>query len=132
MALLRLEGSCCGAFAALLLGVVQFAAPKGTLPHKALGAVWLAIMATIAVSSIFVRPSLVEGLPLHKWFSPIHLFTLLTFWGLAQGGYLLLRGGPTLRFHSRPFAGMFIGGLILAGLLAFLPGRIMHQVAFGG
>ena len=37
-----------------------------------------------------------------------------------------------MKFHSRPFRGMFIFGLIVAGALAFLPGRIMHEVAFGG
>ena len=122
-----------GAMAAFLLGVVQIAAPKGTLPHKTLGAVWIAIMLVVAVSSIFVRPSLKPGLPIAEWFSPIHIFTLLTFYSVGQGTYLLMRGGPALKFHSRPFIGLFIGGLIVAGVLAFaLPGRIMHKVVFGG
>ncbi len=121
-----------GAMAAIILGVVQIVAPKGTLPHRAIGAVWLALMAVIAVSSIFVRPALIEGLALREWFSPIHLFTLLTFYALGQGIYLLARGGAGLKYHSRPFIGLFIGGLVVAGVLAFLPGRIMHHVAFGG
>ncbi|MEZ5893899.1 MAG: hypothetical protein R3C58_12255 [Parvularculaceae bacterium] len=120
-----------GAMAAFVLGVVQIAAPKGTLPHKTLGAVWLVIMFVVGVASIFVRPSLQPGLPISQWFSPIHLFTVLTFYGIAQGLYLLARGGPQLKFHSRPFVGLFIGGLVVAGVLAFLPGRIMHKVAFG-
>ncbi len=121
-----------GAMAAFVLGVVQLVAPKGTLPHKALGFVWVLIMATIATSSIFIRPSLVPGLPITQWFSWIHLFTVLTFWGVFQGSYLLLRGGPGLKFHSRPFIGIFVGGLVIAGAFAFLPGRIMHEVVFGG
>ena len=120
-----------GAMAAFLLGSVQFAAPKGTLPHKSLGALWVLIMAVIATSSIFVRPSLHPGLPITQWFSFIHLFTALTFWGVIQGGYFLLRGGPALKFHSKPFRGIFIGGLVIAGAFAFLPGRIMNAVAFG-
>ncbi len=120
------------AVAAFLLGVVQLAAPKGTLPHKTIGVVWLILMTAIAVSSIFVRPSLYPGLPLVKWFSWIHLFTVMTVFGIVSGTMLLLKGGPSLKNHARPFISIFIGGLIVAGAFAFMPGRIMHQVAFGG
>lgn len=120
------------AFAAFFLGIIQFAAPKGTLPHRALGAVWVILMSAIAVSSIFVRPSLYPGLPFLKWFSWIHIFTLVTAFGIISGVRLLIKGGPSLKYHTRPFLGIFIGGLIIAGALAFLPGRIMHQVVFGG
>ncbi len=121
-----------GAIAAILLGAVQFAAPKGTLPHKLIGVVWLLLMSAIAISSIFIRPSLYPGLPLVKWFSWIHLFTVMTAFGIISGMMLLLKGGPTLKHHARPFIGIFIGGLIIAGAFAFMPGRIMHQVVFGG
>lgn len=121
-----------GAITAFFLGVIQFVAPKGTLPHKTLGVVWLALMTTIAVSSIFVRPSLFPGLPIAQWFSFIHIFTVLTLWGVLYGSYFLLRGGSSFKNHSRPFRGIFIGGLVIAGALAFLPGRIMSEVAFGG
>ena len=121
-----------GAMAAFVLGVIQFAAPKGTLPHKTIGALWIVLLSAIAVSSIFIRPSVYPGLPFLKWFSWIHIFTLLTFYGIAQGVFLLLHGGQALKYHSRPFTGVFIGGLVIAGVLAFLPGRIMHQVVFAG
>ena len=35
------------AMAAFALGVVQFAAPKGTLPHRTLGWIWVAVMAVV-------------------------------------------------------------------------------------
>ena len=121
-----------GAMSAFLLGAIQFIAPKGTLPHKALGVVWLLLMTLIAISSIFIRPSLYPGIPFIQWFSLIHIFTIVTFYGVTHGTYLLLKGGPGLKFHHKPFRGIFIGGLVVAGGFAFLPGRIMHQVAFGG
>lgn len=121
-----------GAIAAFLLGVIQFVAPKGTLPHKTIGAIWIALMLTIAISSIFIRPALFPGIPFLQWFSFIHLFTLLTFWGAFEGTFYLVRGGPNLRAHKKPFMGIFIGGLVIAGGFAFLPGRIMHTVVFGG
>lgn len=121
------------AIIALLLGTIQIIAPKGTLPHKTLGAIWVVIMFAIAISSIFIRPSVFGyDLPLHKWFSPIHLFTALTFINLVIGLGFIARGGPTTKRHSGPFVGIFIGGLVIAGALSFLPGRIMHQVVFGG
>src|SRR5579871_5717281 len=36
------------AMAAFALGLVQFAAPKGTLPHRTLGWIWVALMALVA------------------------------------------------------------------------------------
>ena len=121
-----------GAIAAFFLGVVQFTAPKGTFPHSTLGVVWVLIIIAVTISSIFIRPALYPGLPILKWFSPIHIFTLVTAFGVISGVTLLLRGGPGLKQHKAPFTGIFIGGLIVAGALAFLPGRIMHQVVFGG
>ncbi len=121
-----------GAMAAFLLGLIQFAAPKGTLPHKTLGFVWVVIMATIAISSIFIRPSLYPDLPITRWFSFIHIFTIITLYGVIHGSLILMQGGPALKNHSKPFRGIFIGGLIIAGAFAFMPGRIMHEVVFGG
>ena len=120
------------AMTAFALGVIQLIAPKGTLPHKTLGVIWILLMITIAVSSIFIRPSLYPGLPFMQWFSWIHLFTLLTAYGIIGGVIYLARGGATLKKHKGPFIGVFIGGLIIAGAFAFMPGRIMHQIAFGG
>lgn len=119
------------AVAAFFLGLVQFTAPKGTLPHRTLGVVWVALMAAVVISSIFVRPSIQPGLPLSQWFSWIHIFTIVTAFGLIGGVRHLARGGLTLKRHKGPFLGIFIGGLVIAGAFAFMPGRIMHEVMFG-
>jgi len=47
-----------GAFA---LGVVQFAAPKGTLPHRTLGWIWVGLMAAVAVSSFWIHQIRMSG-----------------------------------------------------------------------
>ena len=120
------------AMAAFALGLIQFAASKGTLPHKTIGALWIVLMTIIVVSSIFIRPALYPGLPLAQWFSGIHVFTVVTVFGIFGGVYYLLAGGSKLKRHKGPFAGIFIGGLVIAGAFTFLPGRIMHQVVFGG
>ena len=33
--------------------------------------------------------------------------------------------------HRRAMTGMFVGGLLVAGSLAFLPGRMMWTMVFG-
>lgn len=121
-----------GAMAAFLLGVVQFAAPKGTLPHRTLGTTWMLLMTVVAASTLWITHPVEPGDPFWARYSPIHLFTLLTFFGLTSAVVFILRGGPQLKRHAAPLTGVFIGGLVVAGALAFLPGRTMHQVAFGG
>ncbi|MGE0719502.1 MAG: hypothetical protein AB7P02_28935, partial [Alphaproteobacteria bacterium] len=54
-----------GAFA---LGLVQLVAPKGTLPHRTLGWIWVVLMAVVAVSAFFIHQIRLIG----PW-SPIHL-----------------------------------------------------------
>ncbi len=119
------------AMAAFVLGVIQFIAPKGTLPHRAIGVVWVLLMTTIAATSVFIRRDWSPGDPFWVGFSFIHIFTLITAYGVISGTLLLLRGGPALRHHAKPFAGVFFGGIIIAGAFAFLPGRIMYDVATG-
>ena len=43
------------AMAAFVLGVVQFAGPKGTLPHRAIGAIWVGLMVLVAISSFWIH-----------------------------------------------------------------------------
>ena len=59
------------AMAAFLLGAVQLAAPKGTLPHRTLGWVWVALMLVISASSF-----LIHGMRLWGPWSPIHLLSV--------------------------------------------------------
>src|SRR5467141_4646249 len=61
------------AMAAFALGIVQFAAPKGTLPHRTLGWIWVGLMAVVAVSSFWIHTIRLVG----PW-SPIHLLSIFT------------------------------------------------------
>ena len=120
------------AIAAFMLGLVQLVAPKGTLPHRTIGVVWIILMLIIASSSVFLRPSVFGyDLPLIRWFSWIHIFTVITFYWVFLGVGRLLRGGENFKRHGAAFTIIFLGGLVGAGAFTFLPGRIMHQVIFG-
>jgi uncharacterized membrane protein len=113
------------AMAAFALGIVQFAAPKGTLPHRTLGWVWVLLMASVAVSSLWIHQLRLLG----PW-SPIHLLSIFTLVMLP----LAVWRAHTHRVadHRRIMILLFTGALVVAGLFTLLPGRIMHAVVFGG
>jgi len=112
------------AVAALLLGIVQLTAPKGTLPHRAIGYVWLALMVAIATSSFFIHEIRQLG-P----FSVIHLLSAYTLVMLPVG-ILLARRGDIAR-HRWLMTQMFYGALVVAGLFTLVPGRILGRAIFG-
>ncbi len=49
------------AIAAFGLGAVQLAAPKGTLPHRTVGWVWVVLMAVVCISAFFIHQLQVWG-----------------------------------------------------------------------
>ena len=60
------------AMAALVIGVIQLSAPKGTLPHRTLGWIWALLMLAVAISSFWIHEIRLVG----DW-SPIHLLSIL-------------------------------------------------------
>jgi uncharacterized membrane protein len=112
------------AMTAFVLGIVQFAAPKGTLPHRTLGWIWVALMATVAVSSFWIHQIRLIG----PW-SPIHLLSIFTLVMLPLGVWRAHR--HEVADHRRIMILLFTGALVIAGLFTLLPGRIMHAVVFG-
>ena len=112
------------AMAALVLGTIQFAAPKDTLPHRTIGWIWVVLMAAVAASSFWIHQIRLVG----PW-SPIHLLSIMVLVMLPIAVICAHRHqvGP----HSRIMIGIFSGGLVVAGLFTLLPGRIMHTVVFG-
>jgi len=115
------------AFAAMLafgLGVVQLAAPKGALPHRAIGWVWAGLMVTIAASSFWIH-----GFRLVGPFSPIHGLSVFTLVMVPLA--VLAAHRHQVDKHRRMMVGIFLGALVIAGLFTLLPGRIMHAAVFG-
>jgi uncharacterized membrane protein len=113
------------AMAAFVLGVVQLAGPKGTLPHRTLGYVWVGLMLVIAASSFAI-----QGLRQLGPFSAIHLLSVMVL-VLAPMAVLAARRHK-VSTHSRAMISIFAGALVVAGLFTLVPGRIMHRVVFGG
>lgn len=112
------------AMAAFALGAVQLAAPKGTLPHRTLGWVWVLLMLVISATSF-----LIHGLRLWGPWSPIHLLSVFTPIMLVVGVMAARR--HRVRAHRITMISVYAGALILAGLFTLVPGRVMHTVLFG-
>jgi uncharacterized membrane protein len=112
------------AMAAFALGLVQFAAPKGTLPHRTLGWIWVVLMVLVAASSFWIHTIRLVG----PW-SPIHLLSIFTLVMLPLAVWKAHTHQVTA--HRRAMILIFTGALIIAGLFTLVPGRIMHRVLFG-
>jgi uncharacterized membrane protein len=81
-------------------------------------------MTVIAVSSFWIHELRIIG-P----FSPIHLLSIFTLVMLPLA--VLHAHRHRVVKHRNAMIGIFTGALVIAGLFTFLPGRIMHAVAFG-
>jgi len=112
------------AMAAFGLGLIQFAAPKGTLPHRTIGWVWVALMIVVSVSAFFIHQIRLWG----PW-SPIHLLAIFTLIVLPIAVWQAHR--HAVDKHRNRMVALFIGALAIAGAFTLLPGRIMHAVALG-
>lgn len=111
------------AVSAFVIGLYQLLGPKGRTPHRLLGYVWLGLMLTAAISSFWLR-ALNPGM-----LSFIHI---LSGWTVVVAPMILYAARTkNIKRHRNMAMGLFMGGLVVAGLFAFLPGRLMWRVFFG-
>ena len=112
------------AMVAVIFGGLQFYMKKGGLIHKLLGWTWVGLMLFVSVSSFFIHEIKMWGA-----YSPIHLLSLLTIFVLGLAIYFVRAG--YIKRHKHAMATLYSLALIVAGIFTFMPGRVMHQVAFG-
>lgn len=112
------------ATAAMLLGAVILFRRKGTPLHKLMGRVWVGLMLVVATSAIFINEIRLIG-P----FSPIHIFVVMTYYGVWEGIREIRRGN--VQAHQASMKSLYLGALLLTGAFTLLPGRRMHAVLFG-
>lgn len=113
------------AVAAMLLGAAILFRRKGDAAHRLAGRVWVALMVIVAVSSFFIWTIRLWG----PW-SPIHLLSVGTLVSLTYAvGMARIRN---IAAHRRTMQATYAGALVITGFFTLLPGRIMHEVLFGG
>lgn len=111
------------AMGTVALGGLIFTMRKGRAFHRAAGWIWVALMATTAVSSLFI-----VGLNGDRW-SFIHLISGWVLIALPLAVMAARKHRVTV--HRKAMTGMFIGGSLAAGAFTFLPGRLMWRLVFG-
>ncbi len=112
------------AAAAFLLGLTQFALPKGTTRHRIAGWTWVSLMVVVSATAFFIHELRIWG----PW-SPIHLLAIFTLVTLPLA--VLHARRHRVPNHKRAMVSIFLGALVVAGLFTLMPGRIMHAVFFG-
>lgn len=113
------------AMGAFLLGLVQLAAPKGTLPHRQFGWLWVGLMVVVTLSSFGITGR--AGAGNLSW---IHILSAGTLMLLPLAVHRARRGA--IKAHQGSMLGLFLGALVVTGAFTLMPGRLMHRVVFGG
>ena len=107
----------------IALTFVQLFGKKGTGAHRIIGWTWVILMLIAAISSFFIQTINKDG------FSLIHLLSVLTLISLPQIVYFARKGD--VKRHQRTVLSLIIGGLLIAGIFTFTPGRLMWRLFFG-
>ena len=113
------------ALAAAALAAAILARRKGTRAHRAMGRVWVALMAGTAAGSFVIRTIDPAG-----GLSAIHILSAVTLITLVVAISAARRGN--IRRHRNAMIALIFGALGLAGAFTLTPGRIMHAAVFGG
>jgi uncharacterized membrane protein len=111
------------ALIAFLVGVAIFLQRKGSTLHKTLGWGFVIAMTVTAGTSLFITG--ING----SSYSLIHIISGWTLIALPLA--IVAIRNKRVESHRRGMTGLFIGGLLLAGGLTFLPGRFMFEFLFG-
>ncbi|WP_309628366.1 DUF2306 domain-containing protein [Brevundimonas sp.] len=111
------------ALLALVIGLILLAGIKATRLHRTLGWGWVLAMATVAISSFFVRELNGGALSL------VHLLSGWTVVILPMAVHAARRHEVVK--HRGRMTGLFVGALVIAGLLTLFPGRLMWRVFLG-
>ncbi len=109
--------------AALALATWQMVGLKGRATHRIVGWTLAVLLLTTAVTSLFIHD------PRGGLFNPFQIFSVWTLIVVPVALFAARR--HNVRFHARAMAGLYFGGMIFAGMLTFLPGRLMWRVFFG-
>jgi len=127
---------------ALVLGAIQIAAPKGTIPHRTFGWIWM-----VFIMVMLLTAPIIHGAKLQDLLGPgvcyeadrslnwqarcasIHLITVFLIFAVPFGPLLARRGRP--KHHRNLMVFFWVGALVIAGAFTTDTHRIMHSVVFG-
>jgi len=111
---------------AFLIGTYLLLNRKGTPRHKALGRIYLPLMIATGIATLLMPAEVGPRFLGHFGF--IHLFSLLTLYS-APAAFIYARRG-NITAHRGNMIGLYIGGLLIAGSFALMPGRMLNDLLF--
>jgi uncharacterized membrane protein len=111
---------------AFLIGTVLLFMSKGTPVHKLLGRIYMPLMLVTAIITLFM-PAVV-GPRFGGHFGFIHGFSALVLYSVPTA-YINARRGNVAK-HRSAMIGLYVGGILIAGTFAFMPGRMLNQMLF--
>jgi uncharacterized membrane protein len=111
---------------AFILGTFLIFNRKGTDTHKLIGKIFLCLMLSTAVITLFMKAEI--GPKIFDHFGFIHLFSFNVIYGVPVA-YFAARNG-NIKVHKANMIGMYVFGLLVAGSFALMPGRLLHKWLF--
>lgn len=111
----------------VFIGAYLLIVKKGTSGHRLLGKIYMTLMMTTAIITLFM-PALV-GPQLLNHFGWIHSFSFLTIYTVPTAIIAIKKG--KIKTHQRKMVLLYVGAILIAGAFTFMPGRYMHELFFG-
>ncbi len=108
---------------AFTLGTFLLFQKKGTALHRLIGKYFMVLMLVTAIVALFMPAQVGQKFLGHFGF--IHLFCLLVFYSVPSA-YFAVRKGNIVK-HKTNLIGVYVGGILIAGAFAFMPGRLLHK-----
>jgi len=111
---------------AFLLGTFLLLNRKGTPLHRMLGKLYMVLMGFTALVTLLMQAEVGPRFFGHLGY--IHLLSLLVIVTVPKA-WLAARRGDT-RQHKYSMISLYIGGLLIAGGFALMPGRMLYGWLF--
>jgi len=112
---------------AFFIGAFQLLRRKGTPMHKLLGKIYMVLM--LATGFITLAMPAEVGPRFLNHFGFIHIFSFLTLFNVPIAYIAASRGD--IKVHRNAMIALYVGGILIASTLAFMPGRMLHTWLFG-
>ncbi|THD77472.1 MAG: DUF2306 domain-containing protein [Phenylobacterium sp.] len=109
--------------AAMVATAVLMVGVKGSRLHRVLGWSWTVAMLVTAVATLFIRGNV--GPSFHG-FGFLHLFAVVTLVSVPRA--VLAARRHDIARHAAIVSALAVGGFGIAGVAAFLPGRLLWAV----
>ena len=111
---------------AAMLGTFLKFRGTGTPSHRLLGRIYIALMLTTAVISLFIPAAVGPQFIAH--FGAIHLLSFVVFYCVPSAYFAA--PAHNIRAHKAAMIGAYFGGILVAGAFTLAPGRFLNKLLF--